>query len=148
MPRRLSFATLSIAVSACLTPATAAFASEDAVCILAGRVGEGGRWAPRLPGLSLLDARGSAVQGASVDALAKVRQVRVATATTLTRCEGRGATIATGPDAPGERLPVPILTAGPAPITVVAVHDLRSRLGEWVELQVTPPPERRSTAPR
>lgn len=148
MPRHHSIASILIAVGACLAPAMAAFASENAICILAGRVGEGGRWAPRLPGLSLLDARGSAVAGASAHALAQVRQVRVAAATPLTRCDGPGATLATGPDLPGERQPVPILTAGTTPIDVVAVHDLRSRLGNWVELQVTPPADRRATATR
>lgn len=145
-----------------LTLATSAFASETSTekpstapgaaagpsCILAGRLGESGRWAPRTPGVSLHDAQGAAVSAATRDALAQVRQLRLSRSATLTTCDGDGASLAAGPDMADGRGPVPIVTAGSGFIPVLAVHHPRSRLGQWVELQVQVPPERLGVAAR
>lgn len=145
-----------------LTLATSAFASETSTekpstapgaaagpsCILAGRLGESGRWAPRTPGVSLHDAQGAAVSAATRDALAQVRQLRLSRSATLTTCDGDGASLAPGPDMADGRGPVPIVTAGSGFMPVLAVHHPRSRLGQWVELQVQVPPERLGVAAR
>ena len=130
------------------TPSTAPGAAAGPICILAGRLGESGRWAPRIAGVSLHDAQGAAVSAATRDALAQVRQLRLGQRATLTTCDGDGARLAGGPDTADGRGPVPIVTAGRGFIPVLAVHHPRSRLGQWVELQVQVPPERLGAAAR
>lgn len=152
----------NIAIILGLALATGAFASETSAerpsiapgavagptCILAGRLGESGRWAPRIAGVSLHNAQGSAVSSATRDALAQVRQLRLSQHATLTTCDGDGASLAAGPDTAHGRGPVPIVTAGRGFIPVLAVHHPRSRLGPWVELQVQVPPERLGVSAR
>jgi hypothetical protein len=123
-----------------LAASVQAFAqSGDNQCILAGRLGEAG-WAPRLPGVQLLDAGGKAVTSADKQALAGVKQVRLTAPALLSRCDGNGE-LALGPDALGPKSQVPAVSAGVVPVESVNFPKLR-RGGELVELKLTVPAER------
>lgn len=130
-----------IAAAALLAATVGPSLAQDAAgsCILAGRMGDAG-WAPRMPGVALLGADGQAINSASRQALAGVRQVRLSTPALISRCDGNNQ-LALGDDAPGVKAPVPAATAGVLAVEGVAYPRLR-RGGELVELRVTVPPER------
>jgi len=109
-------------------------------CILAGRLSDEGRWAPRLAAVQLLNQEGRAVSGADKPSLSAVRQVRLSAPALLSRCDG-DAQLALGPQAPGAKEPVPAVGPGVLPVEAVSFPKLR-RGGELVELKVTVPAER------
>ena len=113
--------------------------TSDASCIVAGRLGDAG-WAPRMQGVQLLAQDGKAIGGSSKEALAAVKQVRLAAPALLSRCDGSNA-LAIGPDVPGSKSPVPAIGPGLVPVESVGFPKLR-RGGELVELRLTVPIER------
>jgi hypothetical protein len=120
--------------------AAPAFAQSDAQCIVAGRVSDA-QWAPRFNGVQLLGANGQAVTGSSKQALAGVKQARLAQPALLSRCDG-DAPLFNGDNEPaGRKGPVPALSAGVVDVESVAFPKLRIG-GELVELRVRAPAER------
>jgi len=115
------------------------FAQSEGNCILAGRLGDSG-WAPRMQGVQLLDAGGAAINGASKQALAGVKQVRLTAPALLARCDGANE-LALGPDSPGPKSAVPAIGPGVVAVEAVNFPKLR-RGGELVELKVSVPAER------
>jgi len=109
-------------------------------CILAGRLSDDARWAPRMAGVELLGQDGRVVAGADKQSLAGVRQVRLAKPALLSRCDG-DAQLALGPDAPGAKEKVPAIGPGVVPVEAVSYPKLR-RGGEMVELKLTVPADR------
>jgi hypothetical protein len=119
--------------------AAPALAQGEAQCILAGRVSEG-QWAPRFEDVQLRGADGQAVAPVDRASLRRVRSVELAAPALLSRCTG-DQRLASGPKAPGPKMPVPALSAGV--FDVQAVHFPRLRNGaELVEVQVRVPAER------
>lgn len=119
--------------------AVSAFAqgAGDNSCILAGRLSEQARWAPRMAGVELLGQDGRVVVSADKQALSGVRQVRLSAPALLSRCDGNG-TLAPGPDSPGAKAPVPAVGPGMVAVDGVSFPKLR-RGGELVELRVSVP---------
>ena len=114
-------------------------------CIIAGRLGDKG-WAPRMQGVELLGPDGRKVPGSDKSSLAAVRQVRLSAPALLSRCDGNNE-LASGPDAPGAKTPVPAIGAGTVPVEAVNFPRLR-RGGELVELKLTVPAQRVSLVTR
>ena len=125
-----------------LVAATSAFAQTagDNNCILAGRLSDEARWAPRMAGVELLGQDGRAVTSADKQSLLGVKQVRLAAPALLSRCDGNGQ-LALGPDSPGAKGPVPAIGPGVVAVESVSFPKLR-RGGEMVELKLTVPAER------
>jgi hypothetical protein len=125
-----------------LVAAASAFAQTagDNNCILAGRLSDEARWAPRMAGVELLGQDGRAVTSADKQALLGVKQVRLAAPALLSRCDGNGQ-LALGPDSPGAKGPVPAIGPGVVAVESVSFPKLR-RGGEMVELKLTVPAER------
>jgi len=134
MKAKLLFLVAAAAVAA------PAFAQSDAQCIVAGRVSDGA-WAPRMAGLQLLSANGQAVSGASAQALAGVKQARLAQPALLARCDGDKALFNADGEAAGRKGPVPALAAGVVDVEGVSFPKLRTG-GTLVELRVRVPAER------
>lgn len=109
----------------------------DNSCILAGRLSEQARWAPRTAGVELMGQDGRVVVSADKQALSGVRQVRLSAPALLSRCDGN-ATLALGPDSPGAKAPVPAVGPGLVAVDGVSFPKLR-RGGELVELRVSVP---------
>ncbi|MBA3773775.1 MAG: hypothetical protein H0X13_15180 [Ramlibacter sp.] len=122
--------------------ATSSFAqgTGDYNCILAGRLSDEARWAPRMAGVELLGQDGRAVAAADKQALSGIRQVRLSSPALLSRCDGNGQ-LALGPDSPGAKGPVPAIGPGTVAVESVSFPKLR-RGGEMVELKLTVPAER------
>lgn len=135
--------TLRTALACALALATIALPSvaqtDEASCILAGRLGETG-WAPRMQGVQLLGQDGRAITASDKSSLANVRQVRLSAPALLSRCDGNGE-LALGPDVPGGKSAVPAIGPGVVPVESVSFPKLR-RGGELVELKLTVPAER------
>lgn len=118
--------------------------ADDAQCVVAGRLDDAGRWAPRFTNMRLLDDRGNPITAASRTALAGIRQTILSDRALLSNC-GVGQLLPRLDDraamTPGD--PVPALSAGPAPLKVADVRytPLRSG-GALVELRVNPPTDR------
>jgi hypothetical protein len=129
---------LSLAAAAVL--AAPAFAQSDAQCIVAGRVSDA-QWAPRFNGVQLLAANGQAVTGSSKQALAGVKQARLAQPALLSRCDGDKPLFHADDEPAGRKGPVAALSAGVVDVESVAFPKLRTR-GELVELRVRAPAER------
>ena len=125
-----------------LVAATSAFAQTagDNNCILAGRLSDEARWAPRMAGVELLGQDGRAVTSADKQSLLGVKQVRLAAPALLSRCDGNGQ-LALGPDSPGAKGPVPAIGPGVVAVESVSFPKLR-RGGEMVELKLTVPADR------
>ena len=121
--------------------AAPAFAQSDGACILAGRLTEEGQWAPRFAGVQLLAGNGQAISGSSREALAAVRQVRLAQAALLSQCTGNGPLASGDDEPPGRKTQVPALAAGIADVDGVSFPKLRTG-GELVELRVRYPAAR------
>ncbi len=109
-------------------------------CIVAGRLSDDARWAPRMAGVQLLGQDGRAVTASDKQALAAVRQVRLSAPALLSRCDGDGQ-LAVGPETPGPKARVPAIGVGVVPVEAVSFPKLR-RGGELVELKLTVPAER------
>lgn len=120
--------------------AVPAFAQSDAQCIVAGRV-NGGQWAPKFAGVQLLGANGQAVSAASQQALAGVRQVRLARPALLSKCDGSTPLAIADNEPAGSKAPAPAVSAGVLDVESVAYPKLRTG-GELVELRVRAPAER------
>ncbi len=134
---------IRIAVAASLSLAVLSSYAQSAGatnCIVAGRLSDEARWAPRMVGVELLGQDGRAVISADKQALAGVRQVRLSSPALLSRCDG-GGPLALGPEAPGAKSPVPAIGPGTVAVESVNFPKLR-RGGELVELKLTVPAER------
>ncbi len=124
---------------ACLALPAAAQVGGDS-CILAGRLSDDGRWAPRLAGVQLLGQDGKVLGTAGKPGLASVTQVRLSSPALLSRCDGDGQ-LALGPESPGAKTAVPAIGPGIVAVESVQYPKLR-RGGELVELRVTVPADR------
>ena len=122
---------LLVAAAALAAPA---LAQSDAQCIVAGRLSDA-QWAPRLDGVQLLGANGQAVSGASRQALAGVKQARLARPALLSRCDGDAPLFNADNEPAGRKGPVPAVSAGVVDVEAVAFPKLRTG-GELVELRV------------
>jgi hypothetical protein len=120
--------------------AAPAFAQSDAQCIVAGRLSDG-QWAPRLAGVQLLGSDGRAVTASGREALAGVKQARLAQPALLSRCDG-DRPLANGDNEPaGRKTEVPALSRGVVDVEAVSFPKLRTG-GELVELRVRVAPQR------
>ncbi len=138
----MSFLRIGLACALSLAAAAPAYAqgAGENSCIVAGRLSDQARWAPRMPGVQLLGPDGRAVTAADKQALAAVRQARLSARALLSRCDG-DAELALGPDTPGTKQRVPAIGPGLVPVESVSFPKLR-RGGELVELKLTVPAER------
>jgi len=132
MPFRHLFALAALAVLS--LPAAA---QSDASCILAGRVSDQQAWAPRFAAVQLLGADGKAVNSASKEALAGVRQARLAQPALLARCDGNAALARADDEPVRAKAQVPAVSAGLVEVEAVAFPKLRTG-GELVELRLRP----------
>lgn len=132
----MRFSRLLIGLSLAATGLAAqAQAPADASCILAGRLSDDGRWAPRFEGVQLLGGNGQPIAARGKPALDQVRQARLAEPALLSACSG-GQPLhrADGePDQP--KSAVPALSAGLVEVESVAFPPLRTG-GTLVELKV------------
>ena len=128
---------LLVAAAALAAPA---FAQTDAQCILAGRLSDA-QWAPRFQGLQLLAANGQVVAGSSKQALAGVKQARLARPALLSECVGDGPLFNADSEPAGRKTEVPAIAAGLVDVQAVSFPKLRTG-GELVELKVQVPAER------
>lgn len=117
--------------------AFSAAAQTDGSCIVAGRV-SGGQWAPQFAGVQLLGANAQVVNGAGKNALAGVKQARIAQPALLSRC---GELTVADNEPAGSKSQVPALSAGVVDVEAVSYSKLRTG-GELVELRVRAPAER------
>ena len=134
---------IRIALACGLALAAAASFAQGAgenSCIVAGRLNDEARWAPRMAGVQLLGQDGRAVTSADKQALGRVKQVRLAAPALLSRCDGDGQ-LALGPESPGAKGPVPAVGPGTIAVESVSFPKMR-RGGELVELKLTVPAER------
>jgi hypothetical protein len=133
---------LSLCAAGLSLAAFASFAqgAGDNNCIIAGRLSDQARWAPRMTGVELLGQDGKAVTAADKHSLAGVRQVRLGSPALLSRCDGSGQ-LAVGPDTPGAKSPVPAIGPGTVAVESVSFPKMR-RGGELVELKLAVPAER------
>ncbi len=129
---------LLVAAAAVAAPA---FAQSDAQCILAGRLDDQGRWAPRFAGVQLLGAHGQAVNGASKQLVSAVSQVRLAQPALLSRCNGDQPLASADGEPRGQKTQVSALARGVVDVEGVSYPKLRTG-GELVELRVRVPAER------
>ncbi len=126
--------------------ALAAFGSSfaqgagDDSCIVAGRLNDESRWAPRMTGVALLGQDGRAVTSADKKILAGIKQVRLAAPALLARCDG-DSQLALGPESPGTKEKVPAIGPGTVAVESVSFPKMH-RGGELVELKLTVPAER------
>jgi hypothetical protein len=131
----------AVCTSAALIPFAASSQADAGSCIVAGRLADGGGWAPRFAGVQLLDAAGRAVSSPDRGALAAVRQARISQPALLSRCDGDNA-LAQADDEPAQaKRPVPAVPAGVVAVESVAFPKLRTG-GALVELKLKAPPER------
>ncbi|WP_152682630.1 hypothetical protein [Caenimonas sp. SL110] len=131
---------IALALGLALTGASS-FAQSDSSCLVAGRLSDTGKWAPRMAGVQLLSQDGKAITGSDKQSLANVKQVRVTAPALLAKCDG-DAQLAQGPDAPGAKGPVPALSAGTTLAVESVSYPKMRRGGELVELKVNAPAER------
>ena len=138
----MTFFRLALACGIALAAAAPSYAqgAGENSCILAGRLSEQARWAPRMAGVQLLGQDGRAVTSSDKQALSAVRQVRLSAPALLSRCDGDGQ-LALGPDTAGPKERVPAIGRGVVPVEAVSFPKLR-RGGELVELKITVPAER------
>ena len=110
-------------------------------CIVAGRITEGDRWAPRFEGVQLLAPRGRVISGGNRQALADVERVRLTKPALLSKCDGDGE-LSRADDQPSiPKEPVPAVAPGVVEVESVAFPKLRTG-GELVELKLRLPLER------
>jgi hypothetical protein len=128
---------LLLALAALATLSFPVTAQSDAGCIVAGRLGDQQSWAPRFPGVQLLNADGKAVNSASKQALAGVRQARLSQPALLARCDGNAALVRADDEPAQAKSKVPAVSAGLVEVEAVAFPKLRTG-GELVELKLRP----------
>jgi len=139
--KRMTSLRIALACGLAVTALTSSYAQgNENNCILAGRLSDEARWAPRMAGVELLGQDGRAVTSPDKQALSAVRQVRLSAPALLSRCDG-DAQLALGPESPGAKGPVPAIGPGVVPVEAVNFPKLR-RGGELVELKLTVPAER------
>ena len=109
-------------------------------CIVAGRLGTDGYWAPRFDSVQLLGADGQTLPGGGKQALAATKQVRLSAPALLSSCDG-DAPLVQGPESLGGKTPVPAVGPGMVAVESVGFPKLRTG-GELVELKLTVPVER------
>ena len=136
---RLALILVAAAAAAGTVPLASAQTLASGSCIVAGRLGAEGGWAPRLPDVELLGADGRVMAANTRQALFDVRQVRLSAPALLSRCDG-DAPIAAGPEQPSAKGAVPALGVGVHPVEAVYFPKLR-RTGELVELRVRAAPQ-------
>jgi hypothetical protein len=124
-----------------LLPVTASSQGAEGTCILAGRLADDGHWAPRFAGVELLAADGKPQRAGGREALAGVRQVRLAQPALLARCDGNGPLARADDEPPGAKQPAPAVSAGLVEVDGVGFPPLRTG-GTLVELRVRVPAER------
>ena len=124
----------------CALGSSFAQGAGDNNCIVAGRLNDEARWAPRMAGVELLGQDGRAVTSADKQVLAGIKQVRLSAPALLSRCDGDGQ-LALGPESPGAKERVPAIGPGTVAVESVSFPKLR-RGGELVELKLTVPAER------
>lgn len=129
----LALATINLALPA-------AAQSGESQCIVAGRLSDEARWAPRMAGVDLLAQDGRAITAADKPSLSNVRQVRLAAPALLSRCDGEGQLVR-GPDNAGPKSPAPAIGPGVVAVEAVSYPKLR-RGGQLVELRLTVPADR------
>jgi hypothetical protein len=134
---------VALACGLALAGVTSSLAQEaDNSCIVAGRLSDEGRWAPRMEGVELLGQDGRPIASADKQALSGVRQVRLSAPALLSRCDGNYQ-LALGPEVPGGKpdAKAPVAKIGPGVLQVEAVsYPKLRRGGELVELRLTVPP--------
>lgn len=142
-PRLAWLALLALTLAAALPQPARAQGADDG-CILAGRLDDAQRWAPRMNGVDLLGADGRTVRGSSREALGAVRQVRVSSPALLAGCNGAQPLASADGDAVQAKAQVPAVRAGREPIQVEAVSypPLKTAGGQLVELRVKVPADR------
>ncbi|MDP3761314.1 MAG: hypothetical protein Q8R01_12445 [Ramlibacter sp.] len=133
---------IALACGLALAAASSSFAqgAGDNSCIVAGRLNDEARWAPRMAGVELLGQDGRVLTSADKQALATVKQVRLSAPALLSRCDGN-AQLPAGPESPGAKGPVPAVGPGTVAVESVSYPKMR-RGGELVELKLTVPAER------
>jgi hypothetical protein len=110
-------------------------------CIVAGRISDKDRWAPRFEGMDLLAARGRVVTAADKPALSDVQQIRIRKPALLSRCDGDGDLARLDDQASIPKEPVPALAPGLVEVEAVSFPRLRTG-GELVEFRVKLPLDR------
>ena len=117
-----------------ITFAGLATAQDGGSCIVAGRIGQDGHWAPRFEGVELLGADGQKLTGGKA-AIANAKQARLSQPALLSRCDGSNPLARADDQPPFTKAPAPALSAGIVEIDAVAFPKLRTG-GELVELKV------------
>lgn len=137
---RFSRFLLPLALAAAGLGAQAQVPAEGA-CILAGRLADDGRWAPRLEGVQLLGDSGQPIATRGKAALDQVRQARLAQPALLSTCSGGQPLHRADGDPDQPKSAVPSLSAGLVEVESVAFPPLRTG-GTLVELKVRVPGDR------
>ncbi|MBM3371801.1 MAG: hypothetical protein FJY46_13860 [Betaproteobacteria bacterium] len=115
-------------------PVTAVAQNIETGCITAGRLDSGGRWAPQLSSVRLLDNEGKQILVKIKSELNRVRAAALDEATPFSRCEGEKF-LKRGDNSPLSEAQVTAIR--PGTVTVVGVGFPKLRVGgELVELQV------------
>ena len=117
---------LALTSLACLFSLPSVAQDEVGQCILAGRLGDGQRWAPRFAGVQLLGQDGRVLAASGKEALAGVRQARLAQSALLSRCDGNRELARADDQPPGQRGQVPAVSAGLVDVEAVAFPKLRT----------------------
>ena len=118
-----------------------ASAQGDGQCIVAGRLADDGRWAPRFEAVQLLGSDGRVIARSTRDALGGVKQAKLAKPALLSRCDGDKEMARADTEAAGKKGPVPMVSAGVVQVESVSYPKLRTG-GTLVELKVRAPAER------
>lgn len=114
--------------------------SAPGSCIVAGRLGMDGYWAPRFDSVQLLGADGQVLPTGGREALSAVKQVRLSAPALLSRCDG-SSPLAQGPESPGPKTAVPAVGPGVVAVEAVNFPPLRTG-GALVELRISVPADR------
>ncbi|MBC5763587.1 hypothetical protein [Ramlibacter albus] len=109
-------------------------------CIVAGRLNEDGRWAPRFDSVQLLGGKDRVIKESKREALHDTQRVRITKPAVLTRCDG-DREIARGEETTIPKEPVPAVAPGAYEVESIAFPRLR-RGGELVEVKLKLPVER------
>jgi hypothetical protein len=98
--------------AATLVPFAASSQDTGGACIVAGRLADDGHWAPRFEGVELLASDGKLLRAGGAQALAGVKQARLAQPALLARCDGNGPLVRADDEPAGSKQQVPALSAG------------------------------------
>jgi hypothetical protein len=106
-------------------------------CVVAGRLDDANRWAPRLSALQMFDAQGKAIKASDKAGLALVTQVRVLKAVPISSCDGTRAITKVDDLASASSSASPsFLAAGKRLVPVKGVSFPSIRTGALVELEI------------